>query len=180
MISPRLARLRKAAFVASPLCLPATATAPKGRNPYLLQPERKTVCSSWDRSFSSSSFPGRVYAGLGTAAAAAAEGGTALGGTVAVVSPALSRPSSANESAVRREGGVRGLQRPSPSAACHPLPFTAKWKAASGYTTGNHSVYPENDPSSELGNNGTIYYSSGGDMTSNSWESLQAGRPFWV
>ena len=116
MISPRLARLRKAAFVASPLCLPATATAPKGRNPYLLQPERKTVCSSWDRSFSSSSFPGRVYAGLGTAAAAA-EGGTALGGTVAVVSPALSRPSSANESAVRREGGVRGLQRPSPSAA---------------------------------------------------------------
>ena len=118
MISPRLARLRKAAFVASPLCLPATATAPKGRNPYLLQPERKTVCSSWDRSFSSSSFPGRVYAGLGTAAAAAAaEGGTALGGTVAVVSPALSRPSSANESAVRREGGVRGLQRPSPSAA---------------------------------------------------------------
>ena len=76
---------------------------------------------------------------------------------------------------------MRGLQRPSPSAACHPpLPFTAKWKAASGYTTGNHSVYPENDPSSELGNNGSIYYSSGGDMTSNSWESFQAGTPFWV
>ena len=130
-----------------------------GRKPYLLQPEWENICRSWDGSFSSSSFPGRVYAaGLGTAAA--------LGGTVAVVSPALP---SANESAA--QGGREDFCGPPPSPYC-PLPFRAKWKAASGYTTNNHSVYPENDPGSELG----FYYSSGGDNDSNSWESFLAGR----
>ena len=88
---------------------------------------------------------------------------SALGGTVAVVSPALSRPSSANESAAgsaAREGeDFCGPAAPPPLAppTTLPLPFRAKWKAVSGYsTTSNHSVYPENDPGSELGNKGAL------------------------
>ena len=88
-----------------------------GRKPYLLQPEWENMCRSWDRSFSSSSFPGRVYAaGLGTAAAA-------LGGTVAVVSPALP---SANESAA--QGGREDFCGP-PSLPQLPSPFQGKMES---------------------------------------------------
>ena len=145
MISSGLSRLGKAAFFASALCLPNAATAAEARKPYLLQPEKEDICKSRDRSFSSSSFPGRVYAvGLGTAAAAGGE----LGGTVAVVSPALSRRSHPQTKVRRRE--VRGLLRPLPRPLPPPLPFTAKWKAASGYPASNHSVCPENDLAQNL------------------------------
>ena len=88
------------------------------RKPYLLQPERKNICKSWDTSFSSSSFPGRVYAvGLGTA-------GGGLGGTVAVVSPALSRQSHPQTKVRRREG-----ERTSAAPSLPPSPFQGKMES---------------------------------------------------
>ena len=101
---------------------------------------------------------------LGTAAA--------LGGTVAVVSPALSRPSPpANESSSAGRGGWSPGERTS-AALPLPLPpsspFQGKMESCFRPLHHNIKVYPENDPGSELCNNVGYYYSSGGDNDSNS------------
>ena len=107
MISPRLARLRKAAFVASPLCLPVAATAPKPETLIFYSLRGKLCAAPGTEKFFLLFLSWKSLRRVGdSSSSSSSQGGTALGGTVAVVSPALSRPSPpANESSSAGRGG---------------------------------------------------------------------------
>ena len=166
MISSRLTRLqigKSSLRCITALCLPTAATAPQAETLIFYSPREEKYLRAGPGTEVSPLLLFISWKSLRRGVVGDSSS-SALGGTVAVVSPALSRPSSANESAAGSAGREEGEDFCGPAAppplappTTLPLPFRAKWKAVSGYsTTSNHSVYPENDPGSELGNTGRL------------------------
>ena len=193
VISSRLARLqigKSSLRCITALCLPAAATAPQAETLIFYSPRGKISAGrSRDRSFSSPPlhFLEEFTPGVGDSSS------TALGGTVAVVSPALSRPSSANESAAgsagREEG--RGLLRPccpSPASSPYYPPSPFQGKMESCFRLLHHQrpqCLPRKRPRLRTWQHrAAIITVPVGIMTATVGESFptgrKEGRPFWV
>ena len=149
MISPRLARLRKAAFVASPLCLPVAATAPKPETLIFYSLRGKLCAAPGTEKFFLLFLSWKSLRRVGdSSSSSSSQGGTALGGTVAVVSPALSRPSPpANESSSAGRGGWSPGERTSAALPLPPSsPFQGKMESCFRPLHQQHQSLPRKRP----------------------------------